>query len=29
MTANVTGQDAKDVSEELTAVWNGYKVSAE
>lgn len=27
--ANVTGQTAKQVSEELTAVWNGYKVSAE
>ncbi len=29
MTANVTGQDAQDVSEQLTAVWNGYQVSAE
>lgn len=29
MTANVTGQSTADVSEELTAVWNGYKVSAE
>ena len=29
MTANVTGQSASDVSEELTAVWNGYKVNAE
>ena len=29
MTANVTGQSTSDVSEELTAVWNGYKVSAE
>ena len=29
MTANVTGQDAADVSEQLTAVWNGYQVSAE
>ncbi len=28
MTANVTGQSASDVSEELTAVWNGYKVNA-
>ena len=28
-TANVTGQDAADVSEQLTAIWNGYKVSAE
>ena len=28
-TANVTGQSAQAVSEELTAVWNGYKVSAE
>ena len=28
-TANVTGQSAEEVSEELTAVWNGYKVSAE
>ena len=27
--ANVTGQSAQQVSEELTAVWNGYKVSAE
>ena len=27
-TANVTGQSAEEVSEELTAVWNGYKVSA-
>lgn len=27
--ANVTGQSAADVSEQLTAVWNGYKVSAE
>ena len=27
--ANVTGQKASDVSEQLTAVWNGYKVSAE
>lgn len=26
--ANVTGQDAKAVSEQLTAVWNGYKVDA-
>ena len=26
--ANVTGQSAADVSEQLTAVWNGYKVSA-
>lgn len=29
MTANVTGQDAQDVSEQLTSVWNGYQVSAE
>ena len=28
-TANVTGQSASDVSEQLTAVWNGYKVSAD
>lgn len=28
-TANVTGQSADKVSEELTAVWNGYKVTAE
>ena len=28
-TANVTGQSAEAVSEELTAVWNGYKVGAE
>ena len=27
--ANVTGQATKAVSEELTAVWNGYKVNAE
>ena len=27
--ANVTGQSADQVSEQLTAVWNGYKVSAE
>ena len=27
--ANVTGQSADTVSEQLTAVWNGYKVSAE
>ena len=27
--ANVTGQYAEEVSEQLTAVWNGYKVSAE
>ena len=26
--ANVTGQSAAEVSEQLTAVWNGYKVSA-
>ena len=26
--ANVTGQSTQAVSEELTAVWNGYKVSA-
>ena len=28
-TANVTGQNTTDVSEQLTAVWNGYKVAAE
>ena len=28
-TANVTGQSTDAVSEELTAVWNGYKVNAE
>lgn len=27
--ANVTGQSASEVSEQLTAVWNGYKVVAE
>ena len=27
-TANVTGQSADTVSEQLTAVWNGYKVDA-
>ena len=27
--ANVTGQSAQQVSEELTSVWNGYKVSAD
>lgn len=27
--ANVTQQDTAEVSEQLTAVWNGYKVSAE
>lgn len=27
--ANVTGQSAQEVSEQLTAVWNGYKVSAD
>ena len=27
-TANVTGQSTQTVSEQLTAVWNGYKVSA-
>ena len=27
--ANVTGQSTSDVSEQLTAVWNGYKVTAE
>ena len=26
--ANVTGQSGEEVSEQLTAVWNGYKVSA-
>ena len=28
-TANVTGQSGQEVSEQLTAVWNGYKVSAD
>ena len=28
-TANVTGQSTDKVSEELTAVWNGYKVNAD
>lgn len=28
MAANVTGQSASQVSEMLTAIWNGYKVSA-
>ena len=28
-TASVTGQSTEAVSEELTAVWNGYKVKAE
>ena len=28
-TANVTGQSTDEVSEELTAVWNGYRVNAE
>jgi hypothetical protein len=27
--ANVTGQSAEEVSEQLTAVWNGYKVTNE
>ena len=27
--ANVTGQSASEVSEQLTAVWNGYKVNAQ
>ena len=27
--ANVTGQSTSEVSEQLTAVWNGYKVSAQ
>ena len=27
--ANVTGQSGSAVSEELTAVWNGYKITAE
>ena len=27
--ANVTGQNAAQVSEQLTAVWNGYKVAAQ
>jgi TP901 family phage tail tape measure protein len=27
--ANVTGQSAQEVSEQLTAVWNGYRVAAE
>lgn len=26
--SNVTGQSAADVSEQLTAIWNGYKVQA-
>lgn len=26
--ANVTGQTGEEVSEQLTAIWNGYKVSA-
>ena len=28
-TANVTGQSSADVSQQLTAVWNGYKVQAQ
>jgi TP901 family phage tail tape measure protein len=28
-TANVTGQSGQEVSEQLTSVWNGYKVSAD
>ena len=28
-TANVTGQSTQEVSEQLTAVWNGYKVANE
>jgi hypothetical protein len=27
--ANVTNQSTEDVAEELTAVWNGYKASAD
>lgn len=27
--ANVTGQTTREVSEQLTAVWNGYRVNAE
>ena len=27
--ANVTGQSAKEVSEQLTAVWNGYNVTVQ
>jgi len=27
--ANVTGQNAQDVSEQLTAVWNGYRIQGE
>ena len=27
--ANVTGQTGREVSEQLTAVWNGYKVTSE
>lgn len=27
--ANVTGQSAQEVSEQLTAVWNGYRVAAD
>lgn len=29
MAANVTGQDAQNVSEQLTAVWNGFNVTAQ
>lgn len=28
-TANVTGQTGRETSEQLTAIWNGYKVNAE
>ena len=28
-TANVTGQNGREASEQLTAIWNGYKVNAE
>ena len=28
-TANVTGQTGREASEQLTAIWNGYKVNAE
>ena len=27
--SNVTGQSTKEVSEQLTAVWNGYRITAE
>ena len=28
-TANVTGQSGRETSEQLTAIWNGYKVTAD